>query len=230
MCLIIHSETGDFANFENHLQSTIKKNPHGWGFMALNKGKVLSGKFAKANMADVLAICDRLYHMQSPAFIHFRLATSGEISETLAHPYKVGKGALMHNGILPMKYEPPKNSKLNDTLTFINTHRDILGKIRTNTKAIADIIGRNNKFAWLDSGGPLIVNRDSGIEYKGLWVSNTYAWDYKESLYLDDIGNEDDIYDLILDYPEIAASLLEEAGYSRFDILDRVADEGGGLW
>ena len=39
-------------------------------------------------------------------------------------------------------------------------------------------IGSSNKFAFLDKTGQIhVINKDSGVEYEGLWFSNTYAWD-----------------------------------------------------
>jgi hypothetical protein len=89
----------------------------------------------------------------------------------------------MHNGVLASGNA--KDTSKSDTWHFIHDQlapalARSKGKIANRTDfatALGRVIGRDNKFAILGPDGkPLIVNRRSGIEWRGAWFSNTYAW------------------------------------------------------
>lgn len=124
--------------------------------------------------------------------VHWRMATHGDIDFDNCHPYEVlpmdsqHPMYMMHNGVLrcgnhrdrtksdtwhyvqdylkPL-LDPEKGG--NPDLAFKEPFIDILG----------DSIGGSNKFAFMDYAGNIsIINRHDGVEWNGMWLSNTYAW------------------------------------------------------
>ncbi len=76
-----------------------------------------------------------------------------------------------------------KDVSKSDTWHFIN---DVLRPSMAKRNGVIDadykvrlgaVIGTNNKFVMVDAAGEYhIVNKRTGLLYKGAWFSNTYAW------------------------------------------------------
>jgi len=90
--------------------------------------------------------------------------------------------ALAHNGILATGNAWDKARS--DTWHFI---RNIVRPAVAGDEAIVldpswqsfvgDLIGVSNKFGMMTADGQaVIINRKSGVEFNGAWLSNTYAW------------------------------------------------------
>ena len=114
-------------------------------------------------------------------WIHWRLATHGTVSSDNVHPFDVGHGcALLHNGILRGGWGDALRS---DTAHYASALRDVVtrhGVKRTLADAgyrralvqpgsVLVVVGPH-----LD-GGQIISDRD-GVQHKGRWYSNAYAW------------------------------------------------------
>lgn len=114
---------------------------------------------------------------------HLRMKTHGEISKAMAHPYPVGETGLhlMHNGVLACGNAGDRTKS--DTWHYIN---DVVLPLYNRIgdgifapellKMMGEAIG-NNRFVIVDrTGGLHVVNRQQGVEWNGMWLSNTYAW------------------------------------------------------
>lgn len=117
---------------------------------------------------------------ERPVAMHARFTTHGDTNLDNCHPYEVDGGYLMHNGVLASGQGQDKTKS--DTWWYCRWFLDggahnILGT-QAGRQLVGSHIGSSNKFAFLDKAGQIhVINKDSGVEYEGLWFSNTYAWD-----------------------------------------------------
>lgn len=129
---------------------------------------------------------------------HARMKTHGHIDLTNCHPYQVISAEegyplyLAHNGVLHTGNNKDKSKS--DTWHFIQDYlRPMLLKnpeffmTEAFSDLIGDFIGTGNKFILMDAyGNTVTINEDQGVQHKGAWLSNTYAWDTE--------GTEHDVY------------------------------------
>lgn len=189
MCLIVHKPanvtiTREFAD------DVYTKNPDGFGIIYHEiEGNQSYVKIQKliGNRENVWALLQE--HADKELLIHWRMRTHGDIDLENCHPYVlVGKADgdvpsfMMHNGIL--SHGNAADTSKSDTWHYIrNTLRPLLSsapdllKSQAFRKLVERDIGGSNKFAIMDAYGEVtILNRHSGIEWEGMWLSNTYAW------------------------------------------------------
>lgn len=112
---------------------------------------------------------------------HCRIATSGTITQSNAHPFPLGEEAsLVHNGVLFYGAESGKS----DTLELVESGIELLKNEELMTQPVCvrvgDIIGRSNKFIILyNTGNFKIINESMGywetLDEKKVWYSNL-AW------------------------------------------------------
>ena len=176
MCIIILNRIGRLPI--STLKESAKNNPDGGGIMYENKGKIYMERSLDTKKIIEVYYLLRDYYPNKPLFIHFRIATDGDIDVQNCHPYKVSnKVSVMHNGIL-INYSN-RNTDQSDTRLFIG---DILSNIPeeqlyTNwmRKLLQQAIGQYNKLVFLNSQGRfMIVNEDMGHwdKQKLNWFSN----------------------------------------------------------
>ena len=182
MCLIIDKPAAvDFdekrlADFWNH-------NQDGAGLMWNNGVCVEVEKIVAPTVGQWIDFYNE-FARKRDCVIHLRWRTHGAIDHDNTHPYYVGRGHwLMHNGVLSSGNAADKSKS--DTWHFIED--ELKPALRKNKailrnaefkKKIGHVIGRNNKFVlmaphWKRAA---IINRNSGIMWRGAWFSNTYAW------------------------------------------------------
>ena len=115
---------------------------------------------------------------------HFRMRTHGDIDHENCHPYPIAEGAqLMHNGIL--KHGNAADTSKSDTWHYAEKLRPLVEEYGTSIlrhpamqEVISDDITGSNRFV---IGAPgwnefAILNKNTGVEFNGAWLSNTYAW------------------------------------------------------
>lgn len=114
---------------------------------------------------------------ESPFLIHFRIATSGPADKTNTHPFLVGGGALIHNGVL---FSPPTGTKRSDTNIFAEwMTRRLTDKDAwvLNKEKVEELIGKWNKIAVLFKDGTIVIcNEKEGNWENNVWYSNTYSY------------------------------------------------------
>ncbi len=186
MCLLIH-KPANVTFTDEELRDFYTRNQDGYGVMYAEDGKLHSQK-ALGSVDDWVAFFRSHEHRE--LCVHLRMRTHGDIDLTNCHPYPVygfeGEAVampmlLMHNGVLATGNA--KDPSKSDTWHYI---RDWLRPLLNaapelvHTPQFSKVIGAhigNNRFALMTHDGRVqIVNKYQGVEYKGAWFSNTYAW------------------------------------------------------
>jgi hypothetical protein len=175
MCLIIASQQGILPTTEQ-IGSAALANPDGWGIAYATNGRIETYK--GFDLAKLIAYLPRVAGL--PYILHFRIATHGEISVANCHPFKVSRHLYMaHNGMLNIPTIDPTRS---DSWHYARLLRGTLadGNPAWWDNAVMDTLGRDigegNKMAFLRSDGAvLIANRKRGIEFNGMWLSNSHS-------------------------------------------------------
>jgi len=183
MCIII---TGAAANIRRVLfntpgliESIYKNNPHGLGVMFMGGcGYPLAFKTLPKTIGEVKSFLqDHLPVDDRPAALHARWTTHGDTDMGNCHPYELGGGYLMHNGVLHTGNAADVHKS--DTWHYI---KNFLGDgaclLAPHTqRLVSSHISEGNRFVYLAPSGEMVhINKHTGVEYEGLWFANTYAW------------------------------------------------------
>lgn len=181
MCLLVHQPASTVFSDE-FLLDVYSSNRDGIGVMFADGGELRVLKALPSSGPEFV----RFYrdHIEGRESVwHARMQTHGDIDLENCHPYAVtDRVALAHNGILATGNDWDKSRS--DTWHFIrNIVRpalladESLAACPTWQSFIGDLIGRQNKFGVMTASGAVsIINRASGLEFEGAWLSNTYAW------------------------------------------------------
>lgn len=182
MCILIH-QPKDYCFTAEHLADFYGRNPDGFGAIVNHADE--RGVVVYKIVGTLKEIEDLYFNSVAcyEAIIHFRMKTHGDIDMDNCHPYQVTDGLWMaHNGILSSGNS--KDPKKSDTWHYINDF--IKPMLETTPSALENPyirgyigvhIGASNKFGFMDNSGQVfIINKHSGVEYDGVWFSNTYAW------------------------------------------------------
>jgi len=182
MCILIH-QPKDYCFTAEHLADFYSKNPDGFGAIVNHNDErgVVVYKIV-GSLKDI----EDLYFKSVACYesvIHFRMKTHGDIDLDNCHPYIVTDNLWMaHNGILSSGND--KDRSKSDTWHYI---KDFIRPMLEQTPDALDNpyirgyigahIGASNKFGFMSNEGKVyIINKHSGVEYDGVWYSNTYAW------------------------------------------------------
>lgn len=186
MCIAILKPKGKTIPTE-HLKNSFDNNQDGGGVAYSKNGKVhiIKGIFSKKKFVKTVRFAEK--EADGAILIHCRIGTSGLKDENNCHPHVVNdECVLMHNGVLSISV--PYNSKVSDTVIFINEYLKPLEndfmKNEAITKLVEKAIGNNNKFVLLNNKGEYkIINEKAGVWENGVWYSNsTYSYQkYKPS-------------------------------------------------
>lgn len=181
MCLIIKKPaTTDFGRV--WLRNFWDGNRDGAGVMRFNGEAVDVEKVTSPSFREFHRFYDR-HAAGRDCVIHLRWRTHGTISDDNTHPYYVANGVfMMHNGVLASGNAADRSKS--DTWHFIENR--IKPDMALEPNILADKgyrcdlgreIGRSNRFVFLGPDGiTRVINRRSGIDWRGAWFSNTYAW------------------------------------------------------
>ena len=179
MCLII-SGKGKNIPFAI-LEDASAKNQDGWGLMYHNDGKIITIKSPKEDADAIYEITKKLDH---DVIVHLRMTTHGGNTMENTHPFEVVKDRLymMHNGIVSVPACPER--KRSDTRIMVDEYLKplITDPAGIDNKGIQNFIQSligtsSNRLVFLDdTGKTTYFNKNLGLEWKGLWCSNTYAW------------------------------------------------------
>ena len=185
MCLIIHHPAGHTVSRRDFADIT-DRNPDGFGLMTAHAGRLITAR----TIGDV----EQAYALYSQfaagraSVLHWRYATHGTVTLDNAHPFVLTHDvAFVHNGMLSVG---TPDDDASDTAHFARVvlapmARDNADALFTaETRAVlSPLIGTGNKLAVMDNQGRVsIFNRASGVDYRGRWYSNAYAWSAPSSL------------------------------------------------
>lgn len=210
MCLIILTDKPSKIT-KAVCQSAMRKNSDGTGVMWYDaQGNLQVRKWLSTNLKkwwpEWREICAEAEAAQSELAVHWRMATHGDVSIEMCHPYRIESSdttvQMMHNGIITgygekdftLSWNRGKSAAysepaVSDTYEYARMLESILmdggSKMVENPAFLALLgndIGTGNKLVFGCEHNPektfSVVNPDSGIRYEGHWFSNTYAWDY----------------------------------------------------
>lgn len=193
MCLLVTQSKNSPILSDAWLEDFFDYNSDGVGVMYSNNGDLVVKKIIPKSAKEFI----QFYHADiagRDCSFHLRMRTHGEIDLSNCHPYEVLNRAehgidlwLMHNGILSTGNKA--NPKMSDTWHYINDYlKPMLAgnpdfAFHPSFKAlIEDHIGGSNKFVLMDNEGrQVVINKDAGVYWAGLWLSNTYAWSASNS-------------------------------------------------
>ncbi len=182
MCLLIH-KPADAALPEQLLESAADFNPHGYGFIGFAAdGSLVIRRSTTTSVAELQGLYEEFRDQE--CVIHLRYGTSGKVDEENTHPLRITDNIYMaHNGMLNLERHARDRS---DTWHLVNDYLEpILRKRREllHDRCFHDLVtswsGPHNKFVFVDASArqTVIVNRESGFEIDGLWLSNTRWFD-----------------------------------------------------
>jgi len=181
MCLLVHQPSSTTFSDE-FLADVYSGNRDGIGVMYSSGGQLVVVKALPASVDQFIAFYRE--HIEGRESVwHARMQTHGDIDLENCHPYGVtSRVALAHNGILSTGNAWDKSKS--DTWHFIRNV--IRPAIEADESIVLDptwqsfvgsLIGSSNKFGMMTaSGSAVIINRAAGVEFRGAWLSNTYAW------------------------------------------------------
>lgn len=180
MCLIVSAPKGNMIPFEL-LEDATLRNDDGWGVMWHDGNRIQVHKDPKPSAQ---AIYDLTKNNPHQTLVHLRMTTHGDNSHENTHPFEIIENRLymMHNGIISV--DAPRHLKRSDTRVVVEDYLKPLvtkpGRLHNPgiRNFIQNLIGTSsNRLAFLDEQGNVtFFNKNLGMEWKGLWCSNTYAW------------------------------------------------------
>jgi len=181
MCLLVHQPASTTFS-DDFLADVYSSNRDGIGAMYASGGQLVVVKSLPESADQFIAFYRE--HIEGRESVwHARMQTHGDIDLENCHPYPVtARVALAHNGILSTGNSWDQSRS--DTWHFIkNIIRPAVEGDEsivfdpTWQSFIGGVIGGSNKFGLMTaSGAAVIINRAAGVEFRGAWLSNTYAW------------------------------------------------------
>lgn len=181
MCLLIHKPC-DAELPEALLDSAADYNPHGYGLMAFAGSELVVHRRASTRKQELFALYRELRDHE--CVIHLRYGTSGVVDRGNTHPIRITRGLYMaHNGTVNLaRHESDRSDTwhlVNDYLRPLLSQRPQLLYDSFFQSLVTNCCGPHNKFVFMDGMQcrSVIVNRESGFEVEGFWLSNTRWFD-----------------------------------------------------
>ena len=182
MCLLIHKpRQAELPALL--LASAAEYNPHGFGFIGFAAaGELEIHRQAFTDLPRLTALYERF--QDAECVIHLRYGTSGRVDDMNTHPLRITDDIYMaHNGTVNLDRHASERSDtwhlVHDYLEPILSKRPALLYDRFFHELMTSWCGPHNKFVFVDRRHQqtVIVNRETGFEIGGLWLSNTRWFD-----------------------------------------------------
>lgn len=175
MCLLICKPKG-ISIPEEYLMKGYVGNSHGTGFAYVKDGTVIIDKGYFDYKKFLTSYLEKTNNQTKAALVHFRFATHGAKDVDNCHPFKVGRFAMAHNGVMR---EFGYSEKRSDT-AILAQHLNVLAgynneiiKSQGLFNFLGDCISMTNKIAFLDVDESFyILHERSGHWDDGVWYSN----------------------------------------------------------
>lgn len=180
MCIIIVANKNKKIPNE-HIKLASELNCDGFGMSASVNNKLFVYKSISMNSDDIIKLYNSIRQVATGDIVlHFRLATHGDISDKLCHPFYVNKDLVMfHNGVIRDSISGYNecNKNESDTKAFVNNVLKNFKKGFQNNETIMNMIsetlGEYNKLCFLDStGNTTYTSSSKWVEYNGILYSN----------------------------------------------------------
>lgn len=190
MCLIIHRAPNTGHVPDEIVEFNLNFNPDGFGIAWKKEGKLHFRKFAPK---DWRAFSDLLFELDADESIeygaHFRRATHGACSLTLAHPfsYRDPKGnevLVFHNGIIDIATDD-NNDDESDTSAFVSR---VLARMtprwwkKPHLKFLVEGAIGWSRLLVMTATESVRINEKEGVFEKGIWYStDPWPWTLSNS-------------------------------------------------
>ena len=180
MCIIIVANKNKKIPNE-HIKLASELNSDGFGISASVNNKLFVYKSISMNSDDIIKLYNSIRQVATGDIVlHFRLATHGDISDKLCHPFYVNKDLVMfHNGVMrdSISGYNEHNKNESDTKAFVNNVLKNFKKGFQNNETIMNMIstsvGEYNRLCFLDStGNTTYTSSSKWVEYNGILYSN----------------------------------------------------------
>lgn len=178
MCLAIYCPAG-LAVPQDVIECGILNNPDGAGFAVQTGAGLRIRKFGPDVAPGRFLASWNSVRAASPggnAILHFRYATAGSVDRAMAHPFRLGRWAIAHNGHISGLKEKQGES---DTAAFVRIVAPAILHSGSNFCAtlakhsLEVSAGRGNRVLALPICGPAIIAGESlGFWGDGVWYSN----------------------------------------------------------
>ena len=180
MCIIIVANKNKKIPNE-HIELASKLNCDGFGMSASVNNKLFVYKSISINADDIIKLYNSIRQVATGDIVlHFRLATHGDVSDKLCHPFHVNKDLVMfHNGVIRDSVSGYKgyNKNESDTKAFVNNVLKNFKKGFQNNETVMNMIstsvGEYNKLCFLESTGKTTYTSSAEwVEHNGILYSN----------------------------------------------------------
>ena len=211
MCIIIVANKNKKIPNE-HIKLASELNCDGFGISASVNNKLFVYKSISINSDDIIKLYNSIRQVATGDIVlHFRIATHGDISDKLCHPFYVNKDLVMfHNGVEideDIAGHSCSNKNESDTMAFVNNILKNFKKGFQKNKNIMNMIsksvGDNNRLCFLDSNGVTTYSSsDLWVELNGILYSNPNLFYGDNYRYINPATMdyvEDDYYDKYYD-------------------------------
>ena len=185
MCLIVHKPAGRHLP-PSLIDSAAAFNPHGAGLMVLPANAPAEIVRCEQTSAAVVRAWAAA-HRDEECIFHFRYRTRGAVDLENTHPLRVTDDLfLFHNGKVPVDLHAAGRSDtwhlVQDLLAPVLTRRPEMLRDPVFQRTLEAAIGPNNRLVLVDTRRRYvhIVNRDTGLERDGLWLSNSRWFDARQ--------------------------------------------------
>lgn len=180
MCIVIVANKNKKIP-NKHVELANELNCDGFGISASVNNKLFVYKSISMNSDDIIKLYNSIRQVATGDIVlHFRLATHGNVSDKLCHPFHVNKDLVMfHNGVIrdSVSGYNEHNKNESDTKAFVNNVLKNFKKGFQNNETIMNIIsetlGEYNKLCFLDNAGNTTYTSSSKwVEHNGILYSN----------------------------------------------------------
>ena len=179
MCVIAVKPAGIDWPAVKYLKSCYSNNPHGAGIAWVDEAglHVKKGYFGWRRLWHDLRVLEPY-----SVVLHCRIATHGSVSAENCHPFMLSNGvAMAHNGIINIK---PAQKNMTDSETF---GRQVLERFSVEGLEephirwlLEQAIGYSKVVLLKNDGKTIILNRDLGETFQGVWFSNNSFEPYEK--------------------------------------------------
>ena len=182
MCIIIVANKNKKIPNE-HIELANELNHDGFGISASVNNKLFVYKSISINADDIIKLYNSIRQIATGDIVlHFRIATRGNVTDSLCHPFYVNKDLVMfHNGVEideDIAGHSRSNKNESDTKAFVNNilknFKKGFQKNENIMNMISKSVGDNNRLCFLDSNGVTTYSSsDLWVELNGILYSNS---------------------------------------------------------
>ena len=196
MCIICVSKSGVRQPTVTELNTMVRNNPDGAGYMVARHGMVSISK-GYMDFGEFLNAVRREHFTERDSVVyHFRISTQAGVNPEMTHPFPLSNRlermekldttcriGVAHNGVIRLTADPD-NRRYSDTALFITQYLRVLIQRREDLRdrRVLDTVWNlaQSKFAIMDGGG-YVATVGEFLNQDGLLFSNAsyMGWNHR---------------------------------------------------